>query len=89
MVPCSTLSLAVVLPVVTAPTWRASSTATRRPARASRVAVTSPVSPAPTTTSSYAVSATNGSVAMVGLRSSQSDVMTYLRFERVRWLPTV
>ena len=35
LVPCSSESFAVVLPVVTAPTWRASMTATRRPARAS------------------------------------------------------
>ena len=87
VVPCSRLSFAVVFPVVTAPTWRASSTATRRPARASRAAVTSPVSPAPTTTSSYAAPGVNWSVSMVRLRSSQSDVMPYLRLGRARRLP--
>jgi hypothetical protein len=51
-VPCSRETLAVVLPVAAAPTSRASMTATRRPALASRRAVVSPVIPAPTTISS-------------------------------------
>jgi hypothetical protein len=51
-VPWSSDTLPVVCPVVTAPTSRASMTATDRPAFASNKAVVSPVSPAPTTTSS-------------------------------------
>lgn len=60
-VPCSRLTFAVVLPVVTAPGVRASMTATRLPPRASSTAVTNPVIPAPTT----ATSALGTSVAEV------------------------
>ena len=49
-VPWSRLILPVVLPVVTAPRERASTTVTRRPRRARSTAVTMPVIPAPATT---------------------------------------
>ena len=52
LVPCSRLILAVVLPVAPAPAECASSTITLLPALANSTAVTSPVIPAPTTTTS-------------------------------------
>ena len=74
--PCSKLSFPVVFPVVTAPMLRASSTATRRPARASSTAVIMPVIPAPTIRSSKLAPGTNSSLAGKSSRSSHTDVIT-------------
>src|SRR5215217_2563981 len=73
--PCSRLSFPVVFPVVTAPRWRASNTATRRPARASSTAVIKPVIPAPMIRSSNLAPGANSSLAGKSLRSSHTDVI--------------
>ena len=76
--PCSRDSFAVVCPVVTAPTRRASSRATRCPDRASRVAVVRPVRPAPTTMVSTCAPGTNSLVGAVGgCASNQIEVMSH------------
>src|SRR5215211_4629545 len=70
---CSNVTLAVEWQVVAAPIERASSTATWRPTRASSNAVTRPVNPAPTMTSSYSVPDLNQSVSTAGEGSSQTE----------------
>ena len=61
----------MVFPVATAPTWRASTTATRRPDLASNKADGQPGRPAPTTRSSTV--SVRGSLTGVKVRSSHSD----------------
>src|SRR4051794_8453737 len=86
LVPCSSDTFAVVFPVVTAPTSRASTTATRRPARASRSAVVRPVMPAPTTRSSTGPSG-SGSLGTVWAWSSHRDVIARPVPTRGRHMP--
>src|SRR4051794_12435022 len=73
--PCRRDTLAVVWPVVAAPMDRASSTATRCPALASRTAVASPVRPAPATTESNPDWPAYVSTGIPSAVSSQSECM--------------
>ena len=72
LLPWRSETLAVLCPVVPAPTRRASTTATRRPARASSSAVVRPVSPPPTTRSSRGPSCSSRSVCLSDVSSPQT-----------------
>src|SRR3954454_18553261 len=73
LVPWTRETFAVLEPVVPDPIRRASTTATPTPARASRRAVTSPVSPPPTTRVSTRPDGGNGSGYAGQVRSSQRE----------------
>ena len=71
--PCNTEIFAVVFPLATAATWRASRTATDRPARCIATAVVSPVIPAPTTATSTRRSPRSPGYAPSSSESSRSS----------------